>query len=65
MLANTGPFNVTGHPALTIPVHSPGMLPIGAMLVGRHHADEDLLAFAEWDEAHREPYPPSPSTGDV
>lgn len=47
VLANTGAFNVTGHPALSIPIDTPG-LPVGAMLVARHHHDEELLAFACW-----------------
>jgi amidase len=41
--ANTSPFNVTGHPAVTIPAgHSSG-LPVGAMLVGRWSDDLRLL----------------------
>lgn len=47
VLANTGAFNVTGHPALSIPINTPG-LPVGAMLVARHHHDEELLDFARW-----------------
>ena len=40
-------FNMTGHPAITFPcgMHSAG-LPIAAQLVGRHHADEDLIETA-------------------
>ncbi len=40
-------FNMTGHPALTLPCgqHSEGP-PIGAQLVGRYCADEELLALA-------------------
>ena len=40
-------FNLTGHPAITLPcgMHSAG-LPIGAQLVGRHYADEALLDLA-------------------
>jgi len=37
---NTCPFNVTGHPAISIPCGQEDGRPIGAMLVGRH-----------WDEA--------------
>ncbi|WP_262927902.1 amidase family protein [Microbacterium sp. NIBRBAC000506063] len=47
VLANTGAFNVTGHPALSIPINTPG-LPVGAMLVARHNHDEELLDFARW-----------------
>jgi len=40
-------FNMTGHPAITLPcgMHSSG-LPYGAQLVGRHHGDETLLETA-------------------
>ncbi|MGC8544033.1 MAG: amidase [Vulcanisaeta sp.] len=42
MLYNTAPFNVTGHPALTIPCCKLDGLPIGMMVVTRH-LNEDLL----------------------
>ena len=40
-------FNMTGHPAITLPcaMHSAG-LPISAQLVRRHHADEALIETA-------------------
>ena len=40
-------FNMTGHPAITLPcgMHSAG-LPISAQLIGKHYADEQLLALA-------------------
>jgi aspartyl-tRNA(Asn)/glutamyl-tRNA(Gln) amidotransferase subunit A len=40
-------FNMTGHPAITLPcgMHSAG-LPIAAQLIGKHHRDEQLLALA-------------------
>jgi aspartyl-tRNA(Asn)/glutamyl-tRNA(Gln) amidotransferase subunit A len=40
-------FNMTGHPAITLPcgMHSAG-LPIAAQLVGKHHGDEQLLGLA-------------------
>jgi aspartyl-tRNA(Asn)/glutamyl-tRNA(Gln) amidotransferase subunit A len=40
-------FNMTGHPAITLPcgMHSEG-LPIAAQLVGRHHEDEQLIDLA-------------------
>jgi amidase len=36
MLQNTGPFDLTGHPAMNVPCGSSGGLPVGLMLVGRH-----------------------------
>jgi aspartyl-tRNA(Asn)/glutamyl-tRNA(Gln) amidotransferase subunit A len=40
-------FNMTGHPAITLPcgMHSAG-LPIAAQLIGRHYGDEQLLGLA-------------------
>ena len=46
----TGPYNLTGHPAVSIPVPSPG-LPVGLQLAGRHDADLALLEVAA--AAHR------------
>jgi amidase len=45
-LANTGPFDITGHPALSIPAAEAGGLPVGLMLMGRHFQDGKLLAIA-------------------
>jgi amidase len=42
-LQNTAAFNVTGHPALSIPCQPGGELPIGAMLVAQHHDDHVAL----------------------
>lgn len=41
-------FNMTGHPAITLPcgMHSQG-LPYAAQLIGKHHGDEQLLQLAE------------------
>jgi amidase len=43
MIPNTCPFDVTGHPALTIPCGKSEGLPVGMMLVGRHWDDATLL----------------------
>ena len=42
----TGPWNLTGHPAVSIPVPSPG-LPVGLHLAGRQGQDDALLALAQ------------------
>ncbi len=41
-------FNMTGHPAITLPcgMHPEG-LPIGAQLIGKHFADEQLIDVAQ------------------
>jgi len=41
------PFNLSGHPALSIPLGSEAGLPVGLQLVGAKGADEKLLAVAE------------------
>jgi amidase len=46
VLSNTTPFDMTGHPAVTIPAAEAGGLPVGVMLVGRHFEDGQLLAVA-------------------
>ncbi len=46
MIHNTGPFNLTGHPALTVPCGTHEGLPIGMQLVGRHFEDGVLLRAA-------------------
>ena len=40
MIANTAPFDATGHPAMSLPCGESDGLPIGLMLIGKH-----------WDEA--------------
>ena len=41
---NVAPFNLTGHPSLTVPCQPAGELPIGAMIVGRRYDDGLVLA---------------------
>jgi Asp-tRNA(Asn)/Glu-tRNA(Gln) amidotransferase A subunit family amidase len=45
LLRQTQLFNLTGHPAITLPVKTAG-LPVGLQLVGRRGATADLLAVA-------------------
>src|SRR3954454_21075285 len=42
-LHNTSPFDVTGHPALSVPCGTSDGRPIGMMLVGRHFDDATVL----------------------
>jgi aspartyl-tRNA(Asn)/glutamyl-tRNA(Gln) amidotransferase subunit A len=57
-------FNMTGHPAITLPcgMHSKG-LPFGAQLVGKHHGDEQLLELARRIETDFEFELPLPDLG--
>lgn len=40
------PFNLSGHPALTIPLETQTGQPVGLQLIGQHYADEKLCAIA-------------------
>lgn len=46
MIQNTCPFDVTNHPAMTIPCGKSQGLPIGMMLIGRHFEDDVVLKAA-------------------
>jgi aspartyl-tRNA(Asn)/glutamyl-tRNA(Gln) amidotransferase subunit A len=45
MLKHTQPFNMSGHPAISIPIKSDG-LPVGMQLVGRFGQTVELLSLA-------------------
>ncbi len=42
------PFNLSGHPAIVLPVVTTGGLPSGVQLIGRKGADARLVAAARW-----------------
>ncbi len=46
MLPNTCPFDVTGHPAMTIPCGMSQDLPVGMMLIGKHWDEETIYRAA-------------------
>jgi amidase len=46
MIANTCPFDVTGHPAMTLPCGLSHGLPVGMMLVGRKWEEVTVLGAA-------------------
>jgi amidase len=46
MLGNTCPFDVTGHPAMSIPCGMSQGLPIGMMLVARHYNESTIYRAA-------------------
>jgi amidase len=46
VIANTAPFNYTGHPAISIPCGKSEGLPIGLMLVAPHFKEDVLLQAA-------------------
>lgn len=43
MLGNTAPFDMSGHPSLSVPCGKANGLPVGLMLTGRHFDDATLL----------------------
>ena len=43
---NTAPFDMTGHPSLSIPCAKSNGLPVGLMLTGRHFEEATLLRVA-------------------
>ena len=46
MVANTAPFDATGHPAMSIPCGMSNGLPIGMMLIGRHYHESTIYRAA-------------------
>ncbi|MCF7548577.1 amidase [Pseudonocardia sp. WMMC193] len=62
MLANTSPFNSTGHPACSVPAGLSGGLPVGMMLVGRRFDDATVLRAAH---AYEETFGGFPVPGPV
>lgn len=46
MVGNTAPFDVTGHPACSVPAGLVGGLPAGLMIVGRRFDDATVLRVA-------------------
>ena len=52
MLANTSIFDMTGHPAISIPCAKSDGLPVGLMLVGRQFDDATLFQVAHAFEQH-------------
>src|SRR4051794_6234072 len=51
MQANTCSFDVSGHPAITVPCGRVNGLPVGLMLVGRHFEETTLIQLASAIEA--------------
>ncbi|CAN5420748.1 amidase [soil metagenome] len=56
----TYPINFTGHPAASIPAGMIGQLPVGMQIIGRRHADSDVLAASAaferlrpWKDSYR------------
>ncbi|SEG96868.1 amidase [Nonomuraea solani] len=63
MIPNTCPFDVTGHPAISIPAGLVDGLPVGLMLVARHGGEATLIRAAAAYERLAGGFPMSPLTG--
>jgi amidase len=46
MIGNTAPFDVSGHPACSVPAGLAGGLPVGMMIIGRQFDDATVLRVA-------------------
>ena len=46
MIPNTAPFDVTGHPAMTLPCGMSDGLPVGLMLIGKHFDESTIYRAA-------------------
>ncbi|MGM0591960.1 MAG: amidase [Halobacteriota archaeon] len=51
-IRNTSPFNVSGHPAISVPCGTANGLPVGMMFVGRRNDDGAVLRAAYAFEQH-------------
>jgi len=54
MIANTAPFDATGHPAMSIPCGAIDDLPVGLMLVGKHYDEATIYRAAAAFEQSRD-----------
>lgn len=65
MLANCAPFDVSGHPACTVPAGLVDGLPAGLMIVGRHFDDATVLRVAHTYELAVGGFPAPPALSTV
>jgi amidase len=63
MLCNTAPFDVTGHPAISVPAEVDDDRPIGMMIVGKRWDEKGVLTFARAYESVVGGFPVPPSAG--
>lgn len=61
MIGNTSPFDITGHPAITIPAEVTDRRPIGMMIVGKHWDEKCVLTFARAYESLVGGFPVQPA----
>lgn len=61
MIPNTAPFDVTGHPALSVPVDQVNGMPVGMMIVARRFDDVTALRVGHVHELLSGGFPLAPS----
>jgi amidase len=54
MLGNTSPFDMTGHPSISVPCAKSNGLPVGLMLTGKHFDEMALFRIADAFERSRD-----------
>ncbi|MBC2640561.1 MULTISPECIES: amidase [unclassified Rhodococcus (in: high G+C Gram-positive bacteria)] len=65
MVGNTAPFDVTGHPACSVPAGLVGGLPTGMMIIGKRFDDATVLRVAHTYELAVGGFPTPPVTAAV
>jgi amidase len=60
LMVNTCPFDITGHPATSVPAGLSGGLPVGLMIVGRRYDDATCLRVAQAYETIAGGFPAPP-----
>jgi amidase len=63
MIPNTAPFDVTGHPAMSVPCAMSDGLPVGMMLIGRSGDERTILRTSDAFERHVFAPPAPPAVG--
>jgi amidase len=61
MIGNTAPFDISGHPACSVPTELVGGLPAGMMIVGRRFDDATVLRVAHTYEQAVGGFPAAPA----
>ncbi|SDE71558.1 amidase [Blastococcus fimeti] len=64
MIVNTAPFDVSGHPAISLPcAMTEAGLPVGMMLIGKHGDERTILRASDAFEKNVFAPPPPPAIG--
>ena len=64
MIPNTAPFDISGHPAISVPAGLADGLPVGMMIVGKRFDDAACLRVADAFERLTGGFPAPPGAAD-